>query len=110
MFSTFAGFPNPQADDYLSDYDDYDNDIMPINEEEESEIKYNIRFLSTGVTHVVDRGTTIKLPCKVDKYPGKKILLLLILVSKHTCRNDKPVFCAQYEGTKNNCCHLSGII
>ncbi len=71
-FSTFAGLPRPASDDYQysSDYDNYDNEPIP-NEEEETEINYDIKFMKPGKTLVVDKGTTIKLPCNVDKYPRK---------------------------------------
>ena len=63
----------PPQYEYSSDYDNYDESL--VNEEEETEIHYDIRFLSSGTTHVVDKGTTIKLPCNVDKYPGKKLFI-----------------------------------
>ena len=74
LFSTFAGLPRPASDDYQysSDYDNYDNEPIP-NEEEETEINYDIKFMKPGKTLVVDKGTTIKLPCNVDKYPRKII-------------------------------------
>ena len=66
-----AGLPQ-NFEEYSSDYnyDAEDNNDAP-NEEEEYEIGYDINFMSTGETHVVDKGHTIKLPCMVDKYPGK---------------------------------------
>ena len=71
-FCSFAGLPRPASDDYQysSDYDNYDNEPIP-NEEEETEINYDIKFMKPGKTLVVDKGTTIKLPCNVDKYPRK---------------------------------------
>ena len=64
--------------DYSSDnYDNYDDDNL-VNEEQETEINYDIKFKSMGTTHVVDKGTTIKLPCNVDKYPGKPPWILTL--------------------------------
>ena len=67
----FPGFPNYDPYEYSSDYDNYDGDDIAINEEEENEIRVDINFKNTGTTEIVDRGTTIKLPCYVDKFPGK---------------------------------------
>ena len=55
--------------DYEVDYDDYSDDFL--GEEEEKEIVYDISFTNSGDTITVDKGTTIRLPCNVDKYPGK---------------------------------------
>ena len=35
------------------------------------EMQYDINFLNIGNSQIVDKGTTIKLPCNVDMYPGR---------------------------------------
>ena len=69
-FLFFAGFPNYDysGDDYNYNDNQY-TDNEPIENPEE-EIKYDIKFLNIGGSQIVDKGTTIKLPCIVDKYPG----------------------------------------
>ena len=68
VYCFVAGFPNY---DYSGDDYNYPDDNEPIaNEEEEVEIEYDINFLNVGRAQIVDKGTTIKLPCNVDKYPG----------------------------------------
>lgn len=69
------GFPNYDPYEYSSDYDNYDGDDIAINEEEENEIRVDINFVNTGTTEIVDRGTTIKLPCYVDKFPENFVIL-----------------------------------
>ena len=34
-------------------------------------MQYDINFLNIGNSQIVDKGTTIKLPCNVDMYPGR---------------------------------------
>ena len=70
----FSGHPSPRVDQEHYSYDDpndynYDEDIL--GEEEEKEIEYDISFTNSGNTHTVDKGTTIRLPCFVDSFPGK---------------------------------------
>ena len=67
-----SGHPSPIESGYSYDdpnYDDYSDDFL--GEEEEKEIVYDISFTNSGDTITVDKGTTIRLPCNVDKYPGK---------------------------------------
>ena len=68
FFLLFAGFPNY---DYSGDDYQYNDDNELVNEEEEMEMQYDINFLNIGNSQIVDKGTTIKLPCNVDMYPGR---------------------------------------
>ena len=86
-FWLFAGLPNPnQADpnyDYSGDDYSYPDDNELANEEEEMEMQYDISFLNIGNSQIVDKGTTIKLPCNVDMYPGRlKITTFSVRASK----------------------------
>jgi len=66
-------FPNY---DYSGDDYNYPEDNEPlVNEEEEEEIQYDINFLNIGASQIVDKGTTIKLPCNVDKYPENFVVM-----------------------------------
>ena len=80
FFSDFiAGLPQAKQNDNY-DYQDedynYDDDEVHPNHEEEDEKEFtiykDITFLTSKIqqTHMVDKGTTIKLSCIVDKYPG----------------------------------------
>ena len=69
-FWLFAGLPNPNYD-YSGDDYQYNDDNELVNEEEEMEMQYDINFLNIGNSQIVDKGTTIKLPCNVDMYPGR---------------------------------------
>ena len=71
IFLLFAGLPNPNYDYSGDDYLDYSDDNELVNEEEEMEMQYDINFLNIGNSQIVDKGTTIKLPCNVDMYPGR---------------------------------------
>ena len=87
FFWLFAGLPNPnQADpnyDYSGDDYSYPDDNELVNEEEEMEMQYDISFLNIGNSQIVDKGTTIKLPCNVDMYPGRlKITTFSVRASK----------------------------
>ena len=72
-YCSFAGYPKAFPNyDYSGDDYNYPEDNEPlVNEEEEEEIQYDINFLNIGASQIVDKGTTIKLPCNVDKYPGR---------------------------------------
>ena len=73
-----SGHPSPIESGYSYDdpnYDDYSDDFL--GEEEEKEIVYDISFTNSGDTITVDKGTTIRLPCNVDKYPGKAMIIIL---------------------------------
>ena len=70
FFWLFAGLPNPNYD-YSGDDYSYPDDNELVNEEEEMEMQYDINFLNIGNSQIVDKGTTIKLPCNVDKYPSR---------------------------------------
>merc|ERR1712223_350766 len=69
------GFPNYDysGDDYNYNDNQY-TDNEPIENPEE-EIKYDIKFLNIGGSQIVDKGTTIKLPCIVDKYPENFVVM-----------------------------------
>ena len=69
-FWLFAGLPNPNYD-YSGDDYQYNDDNELVNEEEEMEMQYDINFLNIGNSQIVDKGTTIKLPCNDDMYPGR---------------------------------------
>ena len=60
--------------------DYYGDNELVANEEEEKEIQYDINFLNVGGNLVVDKGTTIKLPCQVDKYPGMYLVIYTFTV------------------------------
>ena len=60
--------------DYQYDqYDDYsDDDGSDYNSvNEDTEITDVPEFVTTGNTYTFDEGTTIRLPCVVDKLPSK---------------------------------------
>jgi len=70
------GFPNyDYSSDYSGDDDYYGDNELVANEEEEKEIQYDINFLNIGGALVVDKGTTIKLPCQIDKYPENFVVI-----------------------------------
>ena len=72
----FSGHPvNEDPDRYsYDDPSDYDyGDDEEINEDEEKEMKLNVNFINSGETFHVDKGTTIRLPCYIDTFPGKSI-------------------------------------
>jgi len=66
------GFPNY---DYSGDDYNYDDDDQLPNDKEEKEIQYDINFLNVGKSEIVDKGTTIKLPCNVDNYPENFVVM-----------------------------------
>merc|ERR1712179_364250 len=70
------GFPNYDysGDDYNYNDNQY-TDNEPIEQDPEEEIKYDINFLNIGDSQIVDKGTTIKLPCNVDKYPENFVVM-----------------------------------
>jgi hypothetical protein len=39
------------------------------------EMQYDINFLNIGNSQIVDKGTTIKLPCNVDMYPENFVVM-----------------------------------
>lgn len=68
------GLPNPNYD-YSGDDYQYNDDNELVNEEEEMEMQYDINFLNIGNSQIVDKGTTIKLPCNVDMYPENFVVM-----------------------------------
>ncbi len=60
------------SDDYYDD-GDYNADVDSEGGGNDNEviIKNLPNFITKGSTHVVDKGTTISLPCYVDKMPRK---------------------------------------
>jgi hypothetical protein len=59
-------------DDYYDTDDDaYNSDIDSSDSEKEVAIKNLPNFISKGSTFTVDKGTTIRLPCYVDKLPSE---------------------------------------
>ena len=81
----FSGKPNPAEksddddnDQYLWDESDYDYSEEDYVSEDgdgeglrETEIQDLPEFVTKGSTFTVDKGTTIRLPCYVDKLPCK---------------------------------------
>ena len=69
----FSGHPLQNEEQYSyddpSDYDYGDDEEI----EEEKEISYDVNFMNSGETLHVDKGTTIRLPCYIDTFPGKTI-------------------------------------
>ena len=69
----FSGHPLQNEEQYSyddpSDYDYGDDEEI----EEEKEISYDVNFMNSGETFHVDKGTTIRLPCYIDTFPGKTI-------------------------------------
>ena len=64
----------PNFEEYSNDqYDyEYEDDDMPINEEEsQPDNLHRPTIVSNPVTLDVDNGMTIRLPCIVDKLPGE---------------------------------------
>ena len=69
----------PSYEDYSNDqYDyEYEDDELPINEEESQDTNvHRPSIVSTPVMLDVDNGMTIRLPCLVDKLPGKKNFMM----------------------------------
>ena len=88
-FLLFSGLPNPNYDYSGDDYLDYSDDNELVNEEEEMEMQYDINFLNIGNSQIVDKGTTIKLPCNVDMYPGRLQITTFSAVVPDVCKNYK---------------------
>ena len=61
--------------DYSGDDYQYNDDNELVKEEEEMEIQYDINFLNIGNSQIVDKGTTINLPCNVDMYPENFVIM-----------------------------------
>ena len=83
----FSGHPLQNEEQYSyddpSDYDYGDDEEI----EEEKEISYDVNFMNSGETFHVDKGTTIRLPCYIDTFPGKTIsnyYLLPIILNSYT--------------------------
>ena len=72
-----------QGDYFSSDDPDYNDEDYKSDDgytEEEGVWRIDPKIISKGDTFVVDKGTTIRLPCYVDKFPGKCIMLLHMLI------------------------------
>ena len=66
----------PQDDDY--NYDNaYEADNPEGYDEEEEGMTVDPEILTKGNTYTVDKGTTIRLPCYVDKFPSKCYVILV---------------------------------
>ena len=79
----FSGHPLQNEEQYSyddpSDYDYGDDEEI----EEEKEISYDVNFMNSGETLHVDKGTTIRLPCYIDTFPGKTISNYYLLTSNN---------------------------
>ena len=65
----------PQDDDY--NYDNaYEADNPEGYDEEEEGMTVDPEILTKGNTYTVDKGTTIRLPCYVDKFPSTSNITL----------------------------------
>ena len=67
----FPGHPLNEEQYSYDDPSDYDYGDDDYNKDEEKEISYDVNFMNSGETFHVDKGTTIRLPCYIDKFPGK---------------------------------------
>ena len=62
--------------DYDGDDDDYNSDVdSGGTDENDYAIKDVPNFVTRGSTFTVDKGTTIRLPCYVDRLPSEFIAL-----------------------------------
>ena len=72
FFIFFSGHPLNDQYTYNDDPSDYDyGDDEEI--EVDKEISVDVNFINSGETFHVDKGTTIRLPCYIDTFPGKTI-------------------------------------
>ena len=63
-------------DDYNAEYD-YDEDLTVNDVSDDKVLSHIPKIVSNPVKLDVDNGMTIRLPCTVDKLPGRPGLLLL---------------------------------
>ena len=75
-----SGLPSSEADgeQYYAEQEyqyDYDDDSL-VNDVDEAHIpSHRPAILSDSIVLDVDNGMTIRLPCIVDKLPGKQLIL-----------------------------------
>lgn len=74
MSPFILGYPN-REDEYYNEQEyqyDYDDDKVDYSEENRrDEISFRPQIVSDPVKLDVDNGMTIRLPCLVDKLPGR---------------------------------------
>ena len=61
-------------------------------------MQYDINFLNIGNSQIVDKGTTIKLPCNVDMYPGRLQITTFSAVVPEVVSKNLKIKCMKQTG------------